>query len=197
MNIDLIQTLARSILKIGAGALAAKGFGDNANWEVVIAGVLALISIIWGAMHRTGKTVDLGETKALPLILLLAIPMFGLTGCQTTLQQGGAYRGDQALYNADLTIATSYELIHSFVSWEYQNREVLKTMPQIKEFADHVRLNYPTWHKAAMSCRTAYYVSHSKTDQTALQLSLDVLREAVRQANQWFASATISPLAVN
>lgn len=196
MNIDLIQTLVRSLMKIGSGVLAAKGYGDDSNWEVVTAGVLAIVSIVWGAMHRTGKTAA-DTAKVAPLIMLLVLPAFGVMGCQTTLQSGGAYNGDYALYNADLTISTSYELIHSFVSWEYANRELLKRTPQLKEFADHVRLNYPNWHRAAMSCRNAYALSKSKTDHTALQMSLDVLREAAHQANQWFANAAVSPLATN
>lgn len=130
------------------------------------------------------------------LIILLALPLL-LLGCRS-LDPAGPYGGDQVLYSADLTISTSYDVVHTFVLWEKQNRDALKTAPQIKEFADNMRLNYPTYHRAAMSARMVYANSKTKANQTALGLSLDVLREAVRQANQWLANAptNLNPLEV-
>jgi hypothetical protein len=126
------------------------------------------------------------------LVLFLALPLLLATGCRS-LDPVGPYGGDQVLYSADLTISTSYDVIHTFVLWEHQNREALKTAPQIKEYADYMRSNYPTYHRAAMSARMVYANSKTKANQTALALTLDVLREAVRQANQWLANATNVP----
>lgn len=46
------QTLVRSLLKIGAGYLVAKGFADESTTEIIIAGVMALIGVVWGLIHR-------------------------------------------------------------------------------------------------------------------------------------------------
>lgn len=124
------------------------------------------------------------------LIILLALPLL-LLGCRS-LDPAGPYGGDQVLYSADLTISTSYDVVHTFVLWERQNRDALKTAPQIKEFADNMRLNYPTYHRAAMSARMVYANSKTKVNANALSMTLDVLREAVRQANQWLANAPAS-----
>lgn len=121
------------------------------------------------------------------LILAMACMAMLITGCRA-LAPGGAYNGDQVLYNADLTIATSYDVVHSFVLWEYQNRAALSGAPQIKEYANSLRAQYPTWHKAALAARSAYAISKSSANSTALQQALDVLREAIRQANQWLVS---------
>jgi hypothetical protein len=126
------------------------------------------------------------------LVFLLALPMLLLTGCKS-LDPAGPYGGDQVLYSADLTISTSYDVVHTFVSWEYRNRTALASTPQIHEYADLMRSNYPTYHRAAMSARMVYANSKTKPNQTALALTLDVLREAVRQANQWLANATNVP----
>jgi hypothetical protein len=56
MDLDTIQTLVRSVLKIGAGYLAAKGIADSATLEVTAAGIVGGIAIIWGIMHRTPAT---------------------------------------------------------------------------------------------------------------------------------------------
>jgi hypothetical protein len=50
---DTVQTVIRSVLKIGAGYLAAKGFADSATGEVICAGVMATIGVVWGVFHRT------------------------------------------------------------------------------------------------------------------------------------------------
>jgi hypothetical protein len=50
---DTAQTLVRTVLKVGAGWLAAKGFASEATTEIVIAGVMAGLGIVWGVMHRS------------------------------------------------------------------------------------------------------------------------------------------------
>jgi hypothetical protein len=47
-----IQTLLRSVLKIGGGALAAKGISDEATIEAAIGGLIAIAGIVWGIFHR-------------------------------------------------------------------------------------------------------------------------------------------------
>ena len=60
---DLAQTLIRSILKIGSGILVARGLMRQDQVETIIAGLLSLVGVIWGVMHRTPKNTPKGETK--------------------------------------------------------------------------------------------------------------------------------------
>lgn len=132
------------------------------------------------------------------LVTIMMLPLLLMCGCKA-LAPDGAYGGDQMLYSADLTISTSYDVVHTFVLWELQNRAALRGTPQVKEAADNMRLNYPTYHRAAMSARNVYANAKTKTNANALAITLDVLREAVRQANQWLAyapSGTTNPLEV-
>lgn len=126
--------------------------------------------------------------KAKLLALLLLLPFLTpLSGCKS-IDKAGVYQGDQLLYNADLVIATSFDVVHSFVKWELENRGALGQAPQATQYADSLRAQYPTWHRAALAARTAYVGDPSATNRTALQQALDVLREATHQANQWFAN---------
>lgn len=118
--------------------------------------------------------------------LLLAAPIT-FTGCGT-LDPAGSYSGDKVLYDADMTISLAYDTVHNFVTWEYQNRAALSGLPQIKEYANALRSQYPTWHRAALAARQAYIGNPNDPNRTALQQALDVLREAMRQANQWLAT---------
>ena len=45
-------TIIRSVLKIGAGWLVAKGYTDDSSAEVVIAGIIAGVGIVWGIIAR-------------------------------------------------------------------------------------------------------------------------------------------------
>jgi hypothetical protein len=54
---DTTQTVIRSVLKVGAGYLTAKGFADSNTAEVIVAGIVAVIGVVWGIMHRTKPAV--------------------------------------------------------------------------------------------------------------------------------------------
>lgn len=62
------QSLLRSILKIGAGFFVAKGYTDESNAEIIIAGLVALASVIWGVLQRSGEK----SITPVPLIALFA-----------------------------------------------------------------------------------------------------------------------------
>lgn len=132
--------------------------------------------------------------------LLLAVALCGglltITGCHS-LDPAGVYQGDKVLYDADTMIALSYDTVHTFVSWEYTNRATLTKMPQVKEAADNLRLNFPIWFKAAISARTVYTQSKTQANADALSLTLSVLRNAMTQAQTWIANGatyTAAPL---
>lgn len=131
-------------------------------------------------------------TLAFALTALTISPAV-LTGC-ANLASGGAYSGNKVLYDADMVISTSYETVHSFVLWEFNNRAALSSAPQIKEFADSLRVQYPTWHKAAMAARNAYEGNPNSANKTALHQALTILRQAVTQAQTWIANSNVSPI---
>lgn len=55
MNLDQTLSLARSLLKLFAGALVAKGWGDNSTWEAVAGGVVAIIGLVWSHFTHLDK----------------------------------------------------------------------------------------------------------------------------------------------
>lgn len=122
---------------------------------------------------------------ALALLLTATVPL--MQGCGT-LAPNGVYQGDKYLYDADMVIATSYDSVHTFVKWEYDNRDALKTLPQIKEYANYLRGNYPVWHRAAVSARNVYLGAKTSVNKDALDLTLNILRNAMAEAQKWLAS---------
>lgn len=80
----ILQTLIRSALKIMAGYLAAKGLADEATAEQLTAGALALVSIIWGVLHRTPQNPPEPPNGPRPpgaALALLAAGLLLLPGC--------------------------------------------------------------------------------------------------------------------
>lgn len=106
----------------------------------------------------------------LPLLALLALP-----GCGT-LDKAGPYGGDKFLYDCDLMIASSYDAVHSFVTWEYQHRAELAGRPFIKIKADEIRQQAPGAFRAAIMLRDTYAGNANSGTKTALEQALNVLR---------------------
>jgi len=52
---DQVLSAIRSVLKIGGGWLIARGYADNSNVEMVIAGILAAAGIVWSWVHHETK----------------------------------------------------------------------------------------------------------------------------------------------
>jgi hypothetical protein len=113
-------------------------------------------------------------------------------GCGT-LSSDGPYAGDQILYTADQTIVSSYDLLHTFVSWEYQNRAALSGQPEIKRAADHVRANAQQWIASAIALREAYAIAPTAETRKSLQNALVVLRAALAEAVRYMATAPPPP----
>lgn len=132
------------------------------------------------------------EEKASPInpvtaLALLAIPIF-LMGCGT-LDPNGPYKGDRVLYTADKTIVESYDLMHSFVQWEYQNRPALSKWPEIKESANAIRREAKGWIESAEAMRDAYALHPDDQTRNDLLLSLDLLKTALAQAANYMKEA--------
>lgn len=110
-----------------------------------------------------------------------------LTACGT-LSPDGPYAGDQTLYKADVTISTAYEVIHSFVLFEYTNRAALLTVdPKIKAAADNMRRGAPQWFGTAIALRDAYQQQPGTQTRDALQTAVLVLRTAMLEATKYMA----------
>lgn len=120
----------------------------------------------------------------LPLLLLIA-------GCGT-LDPAGPYSGDKILYDADVAITTSYEVMHSFVLFEYNNRDMLLAAdPKIKSVADNIRKNAPQWFGTALALRDAYQTQPGTQTRDALQSAILVLRVAALEATKYLVAKEI------
>jgi len=120
-------------------------------------------------------------------LLVIGLAAFGPSGCGH-LDPAGAYAGDKVLYDYDQTTVTSYDVLHTFVTWEYQNRQLLSDTPEIRSFADSVRKNAPRYFASAVALRDAYQANPSPGAKSALQASLDVIRQLVREATRHLAA---------
>jgi hypothetical protein len=123
----------------------------------------------------------------LSLALLSPVPL--TTGCKSTqLSQTGPYKGDTVLYNADRSINAGYKLAHDFVTWEYNNRNVLPL--QVTQAADAVRANARKSLDAALAMRDAYANNPSKENASNLDVALNVLQSGLAEAGKIMASNT-------
>lgn len=190
MNKDQILSIVRTVLKTAGAALVTKGVISDTGLESVIGGLITIIGIVWSHYDNsapTDKPPSSGSSGAASLIVLCAIlGVFGagLTGC-ASMDASGPYKGDKALYVADLTITTSYTVLEKFVTFEYQNREALAGQPAIKAMADKIRINAPTWFQNAEIARDAYAAHPVSANLTALQNSIQVIQAAIQAASAY------------
>lgn len=122
------------------------------------------------------------------LALLLALLAIALTACGTLDKTGiyaTKYKADaKVIYDADSTVHTSYLLIDQFLKFERDNRAALSATPQVKQYADTLRLQSPGWFQSAIALRDAYANNPSPGTRDALQTALAVLRQAVNEATK-------------
>lgn len=125
------------------------------------------------------------------IISALAGILFLAQGC-AEMAPDGVYKGDALLYRADSIIPMSYTLLHTYVQWEYTNREMLKGTPQIKASADYVRLNAKNWITSAMVMREAYALVKSDENANKLQASLAILSSALNEATKYMTAHAVT-----
>lgn len=123
-----------------------------------------------------------------PLRLLFTVLIALVLSACGTLDKTGAYQGDDILYKADLTITTSYQVLHGFVQWEYQNRGLLTDQPTIKQAADQVRKNAQTWIGSAIALREAYAANPTPETRQSLTSALLILQAAMNEATKYLAA---------
>lgn len=134
--------------------------------------------------------------RARALSLLLLLPLLCFSGCGT-LDKSGVYQGDAVLYQAELATTTAYEVIHTYVSWEHENRAQLAHLPNIRKSADAMRRGAPAWFKTAHALHDAYKTDPSGPNKAALQSILSLLRAALVEAAGYMSTAATLPMPPN
>ena len=146
---------------------------------------------------RGGASVPASRSanSILPLPLLIsafAISAFCFSGCGT-LDRSGVYAGDQVLYQSELAITTSYDLIHTFVAWEKDNRVALAQWPEIREAANTMRAGAKQWFQTAHALRDVYVAHPTGPNRDNLLAAVSILRTALTEASGYMARAAQPP----
>ncbi len=96
--------------------------------------------------------------KLILLVLLVSSLLF--TGCNTTkrnLDPAGPYKKDVYLYTMDKSIVDSYLIVDSFLKWESDNNDYIKTnIPAVFSIANQIRENAPSALNNVNKARKAY-----------------------------------------
>lgn len=122
-------------------------------------------------------------------LLLIGLSLVFMTGCPPTqLETGGVYQGQVGVYNAERTIVTSYTIMDNFLRWEYENRAVFASIPEIKVAADHIRANGRTWIRTAIALTETYKANPTDENRSALEASLNIIDVALMEAAKYMAT---------
>lgn len=140
------------------------------------------------------KAIHWFSPVAAPTLILLSFLclMASIAGCRH-LDPAGVYQGDAVLYHAELATPTAYELLHTFVSWEKQNRVALAKRPAIRKHADYVRANAKQWFNTANALHDACKANPTQVNKDALTTALGVLEVALIEANGYMLKAATQP----
>lgn len=115
---------------------------------------------------------------------ILLVSLIALVGC-AQLNKQGTYGGDYVLYHADQTIVTSFEILDTFLRWEYENREALKEMPEIKEGANAIRAEARFALEQAILFRDLYALSKTDENKSKLTKATDALELLLTMATKY------------
>lgn len=203
MNFDTLQTLIRSVLKIGGGALIANGYGNDTQIEELIGGILALIGIIWGVLHRKPAAPTDGPNAHVGVLFLICIPLLMmLPACGTPkLELGGAYAPaatnitastegvlvtnvvstvapDIAFFTVDSAFLLAHSAIDAVFTIEKNNRQLLwQVSPEIKHTIDAIR-------PKAVEIVKQYAIARAVYRAHPTPAGLSTLEEILARANQ-------------
>ncbi len=151
MTFDQVQSLIRSILKIGGGFAVAKGYANGNDVETITAGLLAIAGIIWGLLHRAKTPVSQDLAKTASMIALGLVFLMPLTAC-TTFQ-------DTAGKVLTTTAATVDKAMQGWATYV-----VLNQVPEDKQTT--VRAAYAKYQLAMAAAEDAYLAGVQSKDQT-------------------------------
>lgn len=124
--------------------------------------------------------------KQKPNTILLLFFMAVMAGCGT-LAPDGPYKSDKTLYAADKAITESYDVMHTFVLWEYRNRATLAKWPEIKKSADTVRAGAQGWIESAIRLRDVYAANPTENNKLSLDKALAILSQAIAEVSTQMA----------
>lgn len=182
----------------GVGAVGLAAAQDDILRLVSL--LITVAGLIWSIVEKFKRPAPppppspdsaAGRNNLLSAFLLSAFCLAG-GGC-ATLDKSGVYAGDDVLYAADLAITTSYDILHTYVAWEKENRAALARWPEIKQSADAIRRDAPRWFATAHALRDAYAASPTAENRDGLQTALSVLRIALAEAAGYMARAAQGP----
>ena len=184
-----IMTLARLI------AASTPGKADDELLDQVEhswAYTAFLFALDWlTSIKLPAKSENPAVNKALSSVAILGLLSVFLmfnSGC-APLAPGGVYAGDQILHKSELITTTSYDVIHTYVTWEKENRAALANYPEIKQSADVMRRNAKQWFATANALHDAYAANPTPENGAALTTALAVLQTALNEAVKYMAVA--------
>jgi len=120
------------------------------------------------------------KNKSYLIYIYSLLATFLFTSSCRHLDQVGPYQGDQFLYTIDGLIIASHTTVHTFLQWEYNNRDVLfKQNPDINKYADKIRIDYPPLFRILMLARDSYNSNPSINNRDALNRHLSELQQLV------------------
>jgi hypothetical protein len=137
------------------------------------------------------------------LLTLSLLPM-AETGCKTKLAPGGAYsqvdtngvsQPLSGLYSTDVSIDASKRVIQSFLQWEQANRPLVQAQwPGVTSYAIKLSNDAPKWLQSAVALRDAYASNPSAANKSAFDAAMDVLNQAVTEAQKYLAQGAKAKL---
>lgn len=124
------------------------------------------------------------------LLVILAMVLLSPGMTCRKLDPAGVYAGDQFLYETEMAITTSYDIVHTFVKWELDNRAALAKWPEINKAAVRLRKDYKGWSDSAIALRDAYELSKTDENRAKLTTAVALLRQAMTEAIRHMSQAT-------
>lgn len=103
-----------------------------------------------------------------------------LSACNTKLDQTGPYAGDKVLYESDQAVATAYDVIDLFLSYDLANKATVSAGTHA--FAEKLRAQAPAWFRSYTNIRQAYVSEPTPENRLKLTNALAVLTAAVAEA---------------
>lgn len=112
------------------------------------------------------------------LIVMLALT---LLGCASI-----APGSDPVVVNAERTTTLALEVFDAFLSWEYTNREVLSSRPEIKKVADVIRRDGINWLETSRRLTKAYKANRNDQNKANLETAVSVLSAALSEVRIYY-----------
>jgi hypothetical protein len=115
-------------------------------------------------------------------LVLAAFAALLFVGCQSvSLDPAGPYKGDVALYQADLAIKQAYTLTDAFLRYEQTNRATVSE--DTRKLANNLRDEVPGILADAVAVRDAYAAIGSAESKDRLMVSILTLQKIIERVS--------------